>query len=134
MKSILQEFAFGNINPSVAEITKGSHYAALVKGIAEKEAMLLSMLQGEARDLLIKYSNDQLEATSISNTSNFVDGYRMGALMRPPCTKQTQSGLKNPTRAKARWDQKGDWGTPQQAREGWAYFDMHAPPPACHLT
>lgn len=81
MKSVLHEFALGNINPSVADIKKGSHYARLVKSIADKEATLFSMLEGEARDLLIKYSDAQLEATSISTTSNFIDGYRLGSLM-----------------------------------------------------
>ena len=81
MTSILAEFALGNINPNTAGIAKGSHYATLLKSIADKETALLSTLEGEARDLLIKYSNAQGEATVISNTSSFADGYRLGVLM-----------------------------------------------------
>ena len=41
----------------------------------------MTMLDGEPKELLIKFSGAQLEANSISNTEKFIYGYRLGVLM-----------------------------------------------------
>ena len=81
MKSVLYEFALGNINPLTASIVKGSHYAKVVETISNSEIKLLAMIEGEAKDLLNQFSAAQGEANAIGCTSNFVDGYRLGVLM-----------------------------------------------------
>lgn len=81
MKSILEAFAFGNINPNNGYIKKGSKYERVMKTIATSEEKLLTMLDGESRELLIKFSSAQLEANSISNNDKFIYGYRLGVLM-----------------------------------------------------
>lgn len=81
MKSILKEFAYGNINPSIGTIKKGSKYERVMQTISDNEERLLSMLNGEAKELLVKFSSAQLEATAISNDDKFIYGYRLGMLM-----------------------------------------------------
>ena len=81
MTNILKEFAYGNLNPNNGTIVKGTRYETVVNIIAKSEEKLLSLLNGESKDLLIKFSSAQLEANAISNTDKFVDGYRLGVLM-----------------------------------------------------
>ena len=81
MKSILENFAYGNINPDMGIIKKGSKYERIMETIADSEKKLLSMLDGEPKELLITFSSAQLEANSISNVDKFIYGYRLGVLM-----------------------------------------------------
>ena len=81
MKSILEAFAYGNINPNDGSIKKGSRYGHVIAVISESEEKLLTMLDAEQKELLIKFSSAQLEANSISNTEKFIYGYRLGVLM-----------------------------------------------------
>ena len=81
MKSILENFAYGNINPDMGIIKKGSKYERIMETIADSEEKLLSMLDGEPKELLITFSSAQLEANSISNVDKFIYGYRLGVLM-----------------------------------------------------
>jgi hypothetical protein len=81
VKSILEAFAYGNINPDEGSIKKGSRYANIIKTVSDCEDKLLSMLDGEPKELLIKFSSAQTEANSISNVDKFICGYRLGVLM-----------------------------------------------------
>ena len=81
MKSILEEFAYGNINPNDGTIPKGSHYEIITNLISTIEQKLLTALDGETKELLIKFSSAHLEANTISNNDKFIYGYRLGVLM-----------------------------------------------------
>jgi len=82
MKSILKEFAYGNINPNNGTIVKGTRYESLIQTIATSEATLITLIDNEdTKALLNKLSSAQLEANAISNTDKFIDGYRLGVLM-----------------------------------------------------
>ena len=81
MKSILEAFAYGNIDPNVGTIKKGSRYERVIKTLSDSEEKLLPMLDGEAKELLIKFSSAQAEANAISNLDKFIYGYRLGVLM-----------------------------------------------------
>ena len=81
MKSILEEFAYGNINPNIGTFKKDSKYGRVMQTIAKSEEKLLSMLDGEAKELFAKFSSAQLEATTISSNDKFIYGYRLGMLM-----------------------------------------------------
>ena len=81
MKSILEAFAYGEINPDMGIIKKGSRYEQVIKTISDSEEKLLSMLDGEPKELLIKFSGAQLEANSIAGIDKFICGYRLGVLM-----------------------------------------------------
>ena len=81
MKNILEEFAYGNINPSVGSIKKGSYYERIVGEVNDRENKLLSSLEGEQREVFIKYTGKQSEAIHIAETDKFILGYRLGVLM-----------------------------------------------------
>ena len=49
MKSILEEFAHGNINPSVGAIKRGSHYERLGKALVEAEDKITAGLGEELK-------------------------------------------------------------------------------------
>ena len=81
VKSILEEFALGNINPSVGSVTKGSHYDLVTKSVSESEEILMVELEGKLQEIFSKYVEAHAEANQISNTDNFIYGYRLGVLM-----------------------------------------------------
>ena len=81
MKSVLEAFAHGNINPSVGAIKKDSRYEGVLKTISDCEEKLRSILDGEAKKLLERLMFAQLEADSMSGTDKFIYGYRLGVLM-----------------------------------------------------
>jgi hypothetical protein len=81
MRSILEEFAFGNINPNDGAIKKGTRYEKIMNLVSDIENKLLTTLDGEPKELLIKFSSAQLEANAISNNDKFIYGYRLGVLM-----------------------------------------------------
>jgi len=93
MKSILEAFAFGNINPNNGSIKKGSKYERVIKTISDSEEKLLVMLDGESKELLIKFSSAQQEANSISNIDKFICGYRLGVLMTMEVFKGTEEAI-----------------------------------------
>lgn len=81
MKSILEEFAYGNISPNISAIKKDSPYARAVEIIESNENKLLSKLEDELKESFRKLMNAQSEAVAISNTDKFIYGYRLGVLM-----------------------------------------------------
>ena len=81
MKSILQEFAYGNINPSVGDIKKGTKYERINNSSNDKETLLLAKLEGELKEIFIKYTGEMGQATLIAETDKFIFGYRLGVLM-----------------------------------------------------
>ena len=93
MKSILEEFAYGNINPNMGTIKKGSYYESVINVMSSCEEKLLNKLDGETKELLIKLSSAQLEATAISNNDKFIYGYRLGMLMAIEVFKGTQDPI-----------------------------------------
>ena len=93
MKSILEEFALGNINPNVGYIKKGSKYESVMKTVSDSEKRLLTMLDEETKALFIKFSSAQSEANEISDTDKFIYGYRLGALMTMEVFQGTRDAI-----------------------------------------
>ena len=81
MKSVLEAFAYWNVNPNEGYFEKDSYYGNLLKTICECEGKLLTMLNSEKKELLMKFSNAQLQADTVSNVDKFIYGYRLGVLM-----------------------------------------------------
>ena len=81
MKSILEALAHGEISPLASSANWDSHYCRVIESIAEYEDKLLYMLDGEARELLKKFSAAHSEANETANIDSFICGYRLGALM-----------------------------------------------------
>ena len=81
MKSILEEFAYGNISPETRFFEKNSHYGRTMKILSDSEEKLMSILDGELKETLQKFSNAQAEINLLSNVDRFIYGYRLGVLM-----------------------------------------------------
>jgi len=81
MKSILEEFAYGNISPEPRFFKKDSHYGRTMKILSDSEEKLLSVLDGELKDTLKKFSEAQAEISLLSGVDRFMYGYRLGVLM-----------------------------------------------------
>ena len=81
MKSILQEFANGNIPSDPDTLKKDSPYTKSLNRIANIENKLLRGLDDALKELLESLIDAQLEAAVISNNEKFIDGYRLGVLM-----------------------------------------------------
>ena len=81
MKSILEEFARGNISPNVGTFKRDSHFGRTMQTLAESEEKLLSVLDGEAKETLKQFSDAQAEINLLSGIDKFIYGYRLGVLM-----------------------------------------------------
>lgn len=81
MKSILEEFARGNISPDVGYFRKDSHYGRTMRILSENEEKLLSALDGDLKEFLQKFSDAQAEINLLSGIDKFIYGYRLGVLM-----------------------------------------------------
>ena len=81
MKSILEEFANGNISPDIGTFKKNSPYSHALRSVVDYQDKLLSKLDDESKEIFDKLIYAQLEATSISNNDKFIYGYRLGVLM-----------------------------------------------------
>ena len=80
-KSILEEFARGNISPNVGSVKRGSHYDRLGKALVEAENKITAGLDEELQDIMKQYIDLQGETNLISTTDSFIYGYRLGVLM-----------------------------------------------------
>ena len=81
MKSILEEFARGNISPEPRFFKRDSHYGHTMKILSDSEEKLLSLLDGELKDTFKQFSDAQAEISLLSGIDRFIYGYRLGVLM-----------------------------------------------------
>jgi len=81
MKSILEEFARGNISPNASSFKRDSHYGRTMKTVHDFETKLLSSLSGESKASFEQFSEAQAELNLITGIDRFIYGYRLGVLM-----------------------------------------------------
>ncbi len=81
MRSILEEFAYGNVSPQAQYFDKNSKYGRAIELVAEIEEKLLDRLGAEDRDLFEKYVDAQGEANQLTAVKNLIYGYRLGLTM-----------------------------------------------------
>ena len=81
MKSILEEFACGDIDPYEITIRKGSHHEDVLQLMCEREDRLMSSLDDELKETLKQYIEALGECNSIESNNRFINGYRLGVLM-----------------------------------------------------
>ena len=81
MKSILEEFAYGNISPEPRFFKNNTHYGRTMKILSDSEEKLLSVLDGESKETLKKLTDAQAEISILSGVDRFMYGYRLGVLM-----------------------------------------------------
>ena len=81
MLNILQEFAFGNINPNERSFKRGTEYEKTAKALMESEQKLIDSLNEEEKALFDQFSAYQMKFSTLENAEKFVLGFRIGALM-----------------------------------------------------
>ena len=81
MRSILEEFAYGNISPEVQYFKRNSEYGQAVRAAARNEEKLLGKLDEEEKELFLKYVDAQGEVNQQTAVKNLVYGYKLGMLM-----------------------------------------------------
>ena len=80
MKSILEEFAHGNLSPS--QIIKGdSELRQAMYFVSVNEEKLLNKLNEEEKVILQKYIDAQNEVNQLTAVKNFIYGYKLGLAM-----------------------------------------------------
>ena len=81
MKSILEEFFYGNISPDVQSVEKDSPYHEVMGIISRTEAKLLDRLNGEEKEILQKFTDAQMELNRLTAINSQIYGYKLGLLM-----------------------------------------------------
>ncbi len=81
MRRMLEELYYGNINPNEQIFIKDSQYGKAMKIISGNEEKLTGLLEGKGLDLFLDFVNAQSEVNGITAVENFINGFRIGALM-----------------------------------------------------
>ena len=81
MRSILEEFACGNINPEQRFIKPNSEYAKALDTLSGAEEKLRAALNDSEKELLNALLETQGAVNHLTNIDRFVCGYRLGTLM-----------------------------------------------------
>ena len=81
MRSILKEFAYGNISPIAHPVNKDSELGQANALVVRLESKLLAMLNTEEKELLEKLIDAQLEVHQLAAVQHLLYGYRLGLIM-----------------------------------------------------
>jgi len=81
MRSILEEFAYGNVSPEPRFFKRNSRYGQAMNAVASNEKKLLAILDGETKTLFQKFADAQGELNQLTAVDNLVYGYKLGVLM-----------------------------------------------------
>jgi hypothetical protein len=81
MRSILEEFAYGNISPETQSFKRNSQLGRAMESLRKNEEQLLALLNDDEKALLEKYIDAQGEINSLTAAKNLVYGYKLGVLI-----------------------------------------------------
>ena len=81
MKSILEEFAYGNISPEAQTLKRDSAYGKAMNALVDCEKKLLEKLNAEDKALFEKCIDAQCEVNAQTAVKNLIYGYKLGVLM-----------------------------------------------------
>jgi len=81
MRSILEEFAYGNISPEVRLFKRNSRYAEAMNALATNEGKLLGRLNEEEKEVFQKFVDAQGEVNQLTAVENLIYGFKLGLLM-----------------------------------------------------
>jgi len=81
MKSILEEFAQGNISTGELPYNPDSHYGRIMGVLVECEYRLDSILNEDGKEIFEEYNKSQMEMEALIGINKFISGYRLGVLM-----------------------------------------------------
>ncbi|MCL2674348.1 MAG: hypothetical protein FWE92_03340 [Defluviitaleaceae bacterium] len=81
MRSVLEEFAYGNISPEVQTFKRNSKYGQAMATLCSTEEQLISRLNDEEKDIFQEHIDAQGEVNQLTAVRNLVYGYKLGVLM-----------------------------------------------------
>jgi len=81
MRSILEEFAYGNISLEAQFFKRDSGYGRAMKLVSCNEQKLLDRLGADDKNLFQKYIDAQGEVNQLTAIKNFIYGYKLGLIM-----------------------------------------------------
>ena len=81
MKSILESFAYGELNPNEGYVDNNTQYKKALGAIANYEEEIMTLLKDDEKDMLIKLSSEYAHINSIESIDKFIQGYRIGVKM-----------------------------------------------------
>ena len=81
MRSILEEFAEGNISPESLMFKRHSGYGKAMDTVAKTEETLLERLNDDEEKLLAAYTGAQMRLNQLTAVRNLIYGYKLGLLM-----------------------------------------------------
>ena len=81
MRSILEEFAYGNISPEPPAFKRNSRLGKAMNAVCRTEEQLLSKLNNEEKEIFQKHVDAQIEVVHFTAVENLVYGYKLGLLM-----------------------------------------------------
>ena len=81
MKSILEHFANGDLNPLAGKSSPGSPYAESIHVLGEKRDELEALLSPEQSRLLEEYAVQHNETDGLNGIDDFICGFKIGMRM-----------------------------------------------------
>ncbi len=81
MKSILEEFANGNLDPPTQYFTPDADCKEILDRVCTCEQLLLDSLSAGDKALFEQFNDAQSDLNQHTVTQNFVYGYRLGVRM-----------------------------------------------------
>jgi len=81
MRSILEEFFWGNISPEVQCVEKNSEYEKIMRVICNTEEKLLERLGEDDKGTLKTYIDAQMDLNALTAVKSQIYGYKLGVLM-----------------------------------------------------
>lgn len=79
MSGFIEEFYYGNIEPQACNSELNKELKKLLSTLTEKEELLTAKLNGEEKDLFLKYVNAYNDFLAFSIADGFISGFRLGA-------------------------------------------------------
>ena len=79
MKSFIEEFYYGNIEPQELSSELGSSLKKKLNSLVKNEDEFREKLSEEEKKLFKKYSDSYNEFLSMSVADSFISGFRLGA-------------------------------------------------------
>ena len=79
MSGFIEEFYYGNIEPQVCSSELNTELKKMLSTLTEKEELLTAKLNGDEKDLFLKYVNAYNEFLAFSIADGFISGFRLGA-------------------------------------------------------
>ena len=81
MRSILEEFAYGNISAEAHFYNPNSRYGQAMGALSKNEEKLLESMNESEKEVFQKYIDDQGEVNELMAVRNMVYGYKRGLIM-----------------------------------------------------